>query len=276
MTRALMMWLQQTCCIGQLWVQSHWATHNLLHSSMDLTCCAEMASSSQIIGDTFEVSALSFLSRFSSRSQVALKPSWWKLTNLISCPIKLLLNTWWLLRHIRVIWRQFDTHRATHCCHWRQCFHIFSGVKEFLVQIYSPPSVYIFQVSLTYLTLKKKVFRWSTFAGRQQVHMSGSWVLHQYRQMWFVLTKFLICCWLESSSGAVCSLWGPKLWTGHYSWGDGLRWEDFLWNMLPECVSSHLLHVEAGPSGEPKTFIKVVNHWILCEILNTIGSHTIA
>ena len=45
-----------------------------------------------------------------------------------------------------------------------------------------------------------------------------------------------------------------------------------------ECVSPHQLHPEAhypGPDGEPKSFVDPVHHWLLCEILNVIGSHTI-
>ena len=29
------------------------------------------------------------------------------------------------------------------------------------------------------------------------------------------------------------------------------------------------------PRGEPKCFIDAVHHWLLCEILNAVGTHTI-
>ena len=30
------------------------------------------------------------------------------------------------------------------------------------------------------------------------------------------------------------------------------------------------------PSGKPRKFLEAVHHWLLCEVLNTVGSHTIA
>lgn len=44
-------------------------------------------------------------------------------------------------------------------------------------------------------------------------------------------------------------------------------------------ISYVLKLVEArypDPSGEPRTFIEAVHHWLLCEVLNAVGSHTIA
>lgn len=29
------------------------------------------------------------------------------------------------------------------------------------------------------------------------------------------------------------------------------------------------------PSGEPKSFVEAVHHWLVCEILNAVGAHTI-
>ena len=73
MIRKPMTWLQWTCCIGWLWVPSHQATQSLLLSSMDLNCHAEMASSSlrYMIGNMYNVSSLTFISRFSNHSWVA-------------------------------------------------------------------------------------------------------------------------------------------------------------------------------------------------------------
>ena len=44
-------------------------------------------------------------------------------------------------------------------------------------------------------------------------------------------------------------------------------------------ISYILKLVEASypdPSSEPRNFLEAVHHWLLCEVLNTVGSHTIA
>ena len=182
MIRKLMTWLQWTCCIGWLWVPSHQATQSLLLSSMDLNCHAEMASSSlrYMIGNMYNVSSLTFISRFSNHSWVAESFMARVYTSHIAS-YKAIVD------HLMVTeahWSDLETIQQAlgdTSLLLKAMFLGFLQGKGVPCPNLSPPSVYISPVSSTYLALKKMVFRQNISVGRQQAHTSWSWMHQIYR-----------------------------------------------------------------------------------------------
>ena len=173
-----------------------------------------------------------------------LSPSWPEFIHLILHLTKLLLITWWLQRHIGVIWRQFNRPWEIHHYCWRQCFWGFFRVKGYLVQTYLLHVHFPSVINLSCIEedgFQAKHFCWAS-TGTYKLELDASDI--QVNPVCFTTCRLL----LTQPLGVIGSLWQLQLCTSWCSSGNGFWEKDFLCNMLPEHPSSHLICVEAGSS----------------------------
>ena len=192
-------------------------------------------------------------SRFSSHSLVAPNRSWQKPTHPTSSLMKLLLITLWLLKQIGTIWKIFNMPWVTyHCpslpwCHWLiLCWRGWILHEVFLLG----DDRYIWARAWC-----------STHTG--EFTKSSHPLLLKFFQVQFVNH--------EDISYVLASIAQVMASEGKISYGTC-----FQITMLPITYVLKLARAHyPDPSGEPGSFVEAVYHWLLCEILNAIGSHTI-